>query len=83
MRVINYFESADQSHWLNEIRRGDWKAAQSLYNLLNTNTFFDAVGEKSTVLLLVNNDKLISFCTYAEKDDIQPTGHWCLSPLRG
>ena len=28
---------------------------------------------KSKVLLLTDGDELISFCTYAEKDDIQPT----------
>lgn len=31
------------------------------------------MGEKSRVMLLVDGDDLISFCTYAEKDDIQPT----------
>lgn len=35
--------------------------------------FKDTVGEKSKVLMLVNRDELISFCTYAELDDIQPT----------
>lgn len=31
------------------------------------------VGENSKVLMLIGGDELISFCTYAEKDDIQPT----------
>lgn len=44
-----------------------------LYELLSNQTFFDAVGKDSIVLLLVEEDKLISFCTFAEKDDIQPT----------
>ncbi len=43
------------------------------YELLSNQTFFDAVGKASIVLLLVEEDKLISFCTFAEKDDIQPT----------
>ena len=30
-------------------------------------------GKKSRVLLLTDGDELISFCTYAEKDSIQPT----------
>lgn len=73
MRVINYFDSDRQSHWLDEIKRGDWSAAGFLYELLSKETFFDATGKKSKVLLLTDGDELISFCTYAEKDDIQPT----------
>ncbi len=73
MRVINYFDSDRQSHWLNEIKRGDWGAAGFLYELLSKGTFFDAAGKNSKVLLLTDGDELISFCTYAEKDDIQPT----------
>ena len=73
MRVVNYFDSDNKEHWLNEIRKGDWSAAAFLYELLSKGTFFDAVGENSGVLLLTDGDELISFCTYAEKDDIQPT----------
>lgn len=42
MRVINYFDSDRQNHWLNEIKRGDWGAAVFLYELLSKGTFFDA-----------------------------------------
>ncbi len=73
MRVINYFESDRKEHWLNEIKKGDWGAAGFLHELLSKGTFFEATGEKSRVLLLTDGDELISFCTYAEKDDIQPT----------
>jgi hypothetical protein len=73
MRVIDYFESDKKEHWLSEIRRGDWKAAGYLYELLSKGTFTDAVGEKSKVLMLTDGDELISFCTYAQKDDIQST----------
>lgn len=41
--------------------------------MLKESKFFEMVGEKSRVMLLVDEDDLISFCTYAEKDDIQPT----------
>jgi 8-oxo-dGTP pyrophosphatase MutT (NUDIX family) len=73
MRVINYFDSDKQSHWLSEIKRGDWGAAGFLHELLSKETFFDIAGKNSIVLLLTDGDELISFCTYAEKDDIQPT----------
>ena len=73
MKVINYFESDRQTHWLEKIRRSDWGGGAFLFELLSKGTFSGAVGERSRVLLLTRGDELISFCTYAEKDDIQPT----------
>ena len=73
MNVINYFDSGRQEHWLKEIEKSDWAAGALLHDLLSKGTFFDAVGEGSRVLLLTDGDELISYCTYAKKDDIQPT----------
>ena len=73
MKVIDYFESDRRGHWLAEIKRSDWGAGAFLHKLLSEGGFFDAVGAKSKVLLLTEGDELISYCTYAEKDDIQPT----------
>ena len=73
VQVINYYESNRCTHWLEEIKRSDWSAGAFLSDLISKGTFFDAVGAKSKVLLLTEGDELISFCTYAEKDDIQPT----------
>ena len=73
MKVIRFFQSDRQQHWLEEIRRSDWRAGAFLHHLISSGSFFDAVGEGSEVLLLTEDDELISFCTYAGKDDIQPT----------
>lgn len=73
MEVINFFDSDRQNHWLEEIKRSDWGAGAFLHELISNETFFEAVGEGSKVLLLIDGDELISFCTYAQKDDIQPT----------
>jgi hypothetical protein len=73
MQVISYFESNRQAHWLEEIKRSDWSAGAFLSDLIRKGAFFDAVGAESKVLLLTEGDELISYCTYAEKDDIQPT----------
>ncbi|MBR5638148.1 MAG: GNAT family N-acetyltransferase [Muribaculaceae bacterium] len=73
MEVISFHESDRQDHWLEEIKRSDWKSGAFLYELLSQGTFFDTVGENSKVLLLIDGDELISYCTYAQKDDIQPT----------
>ena len=80
MEVINFFDSDRQSHWLNEIKKGDWGAAGFLYELLSKGTFHDTVGDTSKVLLLTDGDSLVSFCTYAEKDDIPSTD---LTPWMG
>lgn len=73
MNVINYFESDRKAHWLEEIKKSDWSASAFLHKLLCENTFFDVMGERSEVLLLTDEDELISHCTFAERDDIQPT----------
>ena len=73
MEVINYFSSDRQEYWLAEIGKSDWSAGQFLYKLLKNGELQDYVGENVKVLLLVDGDELVSFCTYAEKDDIQPT----------
>ncbi len=73
MKVIDYFESGQQEHWLREIGKCDWGAGAFLRELLSRGTFFEAVGEGSRVLLLTEGEELISFCTYARWDDIQPT----------
>ncbi len=73
MQVSNFFEIDNKEHWINEIERSDWRAGPFLGRLLRNDEFFDAVGKDSRVLLLTEGDELISYCTFAEKDDIQPT----------
>ena len=65
MQVIDYYSCDRTEHWLEQIKKSDWGAGQFLYELLSENKFKDTVGEKSKVLMLVNEDELISFCTYA------------------
>lgn len=73
MQVTEYFTCDRQAHWLEQVKKSDWGAGQFLYELLTKDRFGDVVGEKSKVLMLTDGDSLVSFCTYAEKDDIQPT----------
>lgn len=73
MQVIDYDHCDRQEYWLKQIRKSDWSAGQFLHELLSENKFKNIAGEHSKVLMLVNKDELISFCTFAEKDDIQPT----------
>lgn len=80
MRIIEYFTTENKEHWLNEIKKCDWGAGQYLYRLLCKNNLKKTVGETALVPMLVEGDELISFCTFAPLDDIQPTS---LSPWIG
>lgn len=80
MNIINYFESDRKEHWLTQIKKCDWRAGMFLHELLTKGTFFDATGKDSKLLLLTDEDKLVSFCTYAQKDEI-PTDE--MSPWMG
>lgn len=73
MQIIEYFSCEHPEYWLSQIKKSDWGAGQFLYELLSENKFKEAVGETSKVLMLTDGEELISFCSYAEKDDIQPT----------
>lgn len=73
MKIIGYYSSDNKEHWLSKIKESQWSAGQFLYKLLSEDTFKDTVGESSDVLMLTQGEELISFCTLAEKDDIQPT----------
>ncbi|MCI9314190.1 MAG: GNAT family N-acetyltransferase [Lachnospiraceae bacterium] len=72
-QIIEYFKSDRPEHWLHQIGKSDWAAGQYLYQLLSENKLGDIAGKDPKVLLLVNGDELISFCTYSEEDDIRPT----------
>ncbi len=73
MKVIDYFNCDRSEYWLRQIKKSDWRGGQHLYELLSEGKFKSVCGENSRVLLLTDEDALISFCTYAEKDDIQST----------
>ena len=73
MEIIEYYSSQNKEYWLNEIGKSDWGAGKYLYSLLKENKLKKLVGEEALVLLLIEDNKLISFCTYAPLDDIQPT----------
>lgn len=73
MEFIEYFSNKNKEHWLSKIAESDWGAGQYLSYLLKENRLFKLVGEETRVLMLVDSDELISFCTLAKYDDVQPT----------
>lgn len=75
MKVIEYFTCENQAHWLERIGLSDWDAGQLLYALLRDGKLKETMGQTALVPMLVEEEtgKLISFCTFAPLDDIQPT----------
>ena len=73
MEIIEYFSSSNKVYWLSKIKESDWDAAQYLHELLKNDKLKELVGESTRVFLLTDVDELVSFCTLAELDDVQPT----------
>ncbi len=82
MKIIEYFTSEEPEHWLEEIGKSDWGAGQHLYRLLRDRQLKELTGRTALVPLLIDEEtnRLVSFCTFAPLDDIQPTN---LSPWIG
>lgn len=73
MKILDFFESENSGHWLDLIEKSDWRAGSFLARLIKNGSFYETLGEGSTVLLLTEGDELISYCTFSKYDDIQPT----------
>lgn len=73
MEIIEYFSADNKEYWLSRLKECDWGAGQYLYELLKKQELKKLVGETTKLLMLVEGTNLVSFCTLAEKDDIQPT----------
>ena len=73
MEILEFFKAENQEYWLSQISKSDWGAGQYLAYLLRENKLFDLVGENSRVLMLTDGENLVSFCTLAQFDDVQPT----------
>ena len=69
MKIIDYFRSEKPSHWLEQIRRCEWRAARFLAQLLEEGTFHKTLG-RGTLYLLADGDALASFITLTERDCI-------------
>lgn len=67
MKIIEYFNSDWQTHWLIRIKKSDWRAGQYLYQLLDEGKLQDAVGENAKVLLLTEGTNLFRFVLTPKK----------------
>ena len=70
MKIVEYYKSQNQEHWMSEIGKGDWSAAELLSSLLKADELRKICGKSAEVYLLTDNDKLASFAVLAEQDEI-------------
>lgn len=73
MEIKDFSELQNQNYWLSKIKAADWRAAKYLAELLENGQFNTHCGKSSKLFLLTADTDLISFCTYAEKDEIPDT----------
>ena len=73
MEILDYFNTVNPKWWLGQLTRCDWTAGHFLHDILNDGRFRDLYGERSTVLMLTDGARLVSFCTYSERDCIPDT----------
>ncbi len=75
LQIKDYFQldAQDQKYWLAKIGESDWRAGKYLFQLLSDGEFKKHCGEKSKLFLLTQGDDLISFCSFAQRDEIPDT----------
>ncbi len=73
MKIVDFFASPDREHWLAQLRKCDWSAGAFLCGLIDGDKFHTLTGARSKLLLLTDRDRLVSFCTLCEKDEIDDT----------
>ena len=70
MQIIHYSKEKNKEYWINEISKSKWRAASFLAGLLREDKLKESFGENAELLLLTDGGKLVSFCTYAEHDEV-------------
>lgn len=73
MKIKELSALKDKEYWISKINESDWGGGKFLAELLESGDFYRLCGSSSKIFLLCDNEDLISFCSYAEKDDIQDT----------
>ena len=71
--ILEFSKITDKKYWLEKIKSADWRAAKYLYRLLTEDSFYGFYGPAAELFLLTQGDDLISFCTFANKDEIDDT----------
>jgi GNAT superfamily N-acetyltransferase len=70
LKIKEYFGYKNKDMILNQISFCEWDAGKFLYQLLVENKLKELCGSSTKLYVLMHDKKIVSFATYAEKDDI-------------
>lgn len=65
---LAYYEKKDLL--LNKLSQCEWVAGRFLSEIVDDGSFHSLCGLNAKVLMLLDNDDIVSFCTYAFQDEI-------------
>lgn len=68
MRIVDYYSSDIKESALKQLKNCKWTFSEILVKLLETDSFYQKLGDESRLLLLLDkNDNIVSFLTLSEK----------------
>ena len=73
MEILNYEEIRNPDEWLRQMEGCDWRAGSYLYTLLEGKAAFGHSKGKHPGAAAAGGGNWLSFCTYAERDEIPDT----------
>jgi GNAT superfamily N-acetyltransferase len=75
MEILEFFQLPEtaQRSVLEQLCEADWNGAQFLSDLLIRGALPEYSGENPQLLLLMDGDRLVSFCTLSPRDEIHNT----------
>lgn len=67
MTIVDFFECENKNYWLDKISECDWRSGKYLYELLRSDQLCVKLGLNAKVLMLIDNNDLLAFCTLSQK----------------
>ena len=70
MKIIELMSIKNKNMYIEQLSQCEWIAGRFLAKIVMNGEFIKLCKENAKVFLLVENDEIISFCTYAMQDEI-------------
>lgn len=70
MEIIELLTHANKDIYLDILEECEWIAGKFLAKIIKNEEFIKLCGPDAFVYMLVEDEKIISFCTYAHQDDV-------------
>lgn len=70
MEIIELLTHIEKNKYLNKLNECEWIYAKFLSKLISDNKIEEMFSKNPKVYLLIDNDEIISFCTYVHQDEI-------------